>query len=847
MANDIDKTSPHYKGEFGSIYEVNQKFPNGGVAGDYVEIDGWAHYWNADRGTWCVNAQRDSYWDELLTNLTASLKLMRGASYMGMATPSTQPDDSLVKRFYFAKEAGTYSHFGNISVPQGISILYSSNGKQWILQNLLEISQGLGDSTTKVVSQKTLKDEIGKKADASELAKKANIESVDETIRQINGKFSTQEQKINKKANADEVNNVVRELRLKDSELVKKLDQKAEQSAVNAGMRQLSSEVARKADKETVNASLDLKANKRDVVKTNAAQDAEISRKANQQDVERSLNILRKEIGERTVVEGNVNNNPDEEDLTSKMGSNNREVLSLKDREYNPLEFSGKGYKILRKNILEVTCAITKIQVTKAPTTDGYVSFIVNGVETHVDLVASTDNTVALVAKKIADKLSETMNEYVTSVDGALVTCTRRFGGDVTASSFSGVSTGSEATVSESSKPELRNLLTPVMINQPNTIYEIRYDFDLNNTEITIPEGCILDFQGGNFSNGILHTDKTIVLGNPDSEIIGTIYDKDGIEISSKNKKKKCSAFNVCSSFSMFGDSLKMPNINDKRVFYRDTGMNKIWLCILLQYDDVNNKVFIPDWYDDYHKLGGLSGVVKYLRHNMGCETVCVKLHKNYNFKNTANEPNAYEEFCYKIIDEMKLINISTIFISNEEYSRIIPGSIWLECFKNIIQYAHSKDIKVGFSMNQWDKSIKNMDLELLNMIDKPYENFYPSLNWKDEKSSLSDLPMMINTVYTRLLKSKKILMDRKTNAEYGISECGIARCTKALRYPYEFNADNLGDKDTTGNIFDLFWRAILEGAEKAGVYNIANWYLDESESSDIKKDTINFIFCKVW
>ena len=139
------------------------------------------------------------------------------------------------------------------------------------------------------------------------------------------------------------------------------------------------------------------------------------------------------------------------------------------------------------------------------------------------------------------------------------------------------------------------------------------------------------------------------------------------------------------------------------------------------------------------------------------------------------------------------------------------------------------------------------MDLELLNMIDKPYENFYPSLNWKDEKSSLSDLPMMINTVYTRLLKSKKILTDRKPNAEYGISECGIARCTKALRYPYEFNADNLGDKDTTGNIFDLFWRAILEGAEKAGVYNIANWFLDESESSDIKKDTINFIFCKVW
>lgn len=291
MANDIDKTSPHYKGEFGSIYEVNQKLPNGGVAGDYVEIDGWAHYWNADRGTWCVNAQRDSYWDELITNLTASLKLMRGASYMGMATPSTQPDDSLVKRFYFAKEAGTYSHFGNISVPQGISILYSSNGKQWILQNLLEISQGLGDSTTKVVSQKTLKDELGKKADSSELAKKANIESVNETIRQINGKFSTQEQEIKKKANVDEVNNVVRDLRLKDSELGKKLDQKAEQSAVNAGMRQLSSEVARKADQSDFEAAV------KELHAKDSVQDRALAKKAEKSDIAILKDLIRAATG----------------------------------------------------------------------------------------------------------------------------------------------------------------------------------------------------------------------------------------------------------------------------------------------------------------------------------------------------------------------------------------------------------------------------------------------------------------------------------------------------------------------------------------------------------------------
>lgn len=291
MANDIDKTSPHYKGEFGSIYEVNQKFPSGGVEGDYVEIDGWAHYWNADRETWCVNAQRDSYWDELLTNLTAALKLMRGASYMGMATPTTQPDDSLVKRFYFAKEAGTYSHFSNLSVPQGISILYSSNGKQWILQNLLEISQGLGDSTTKVVSQKTLKDELGKKADVSELAKKASVDSVNEIVRQINAKFSTQDQEIKKKANAEDVNGVVRELRVKDSELGKKLNQKAEQSAVNAGMRQLSSEVARKADQSDFEAAV------KELHAKDSVQDRALAKKAEKSDIAILKDLIRAATG----------------------------------------------------------------------------------------------------------------------------------------------------------------------------------------------------------------------------------------------------------------------------------------------------------------------------------------------------------------------------------------------------------------------------------------------------------------------------------------------------------------------------------------------------------------------
>lgn len=78
-----------------------------------------------------------------------------------------------------------------------------------------------------------------------------------------------------------------------------------------------------------------------------------------------------------------------------------------------------------------------------------------------------------------------------------------------------------------------KNVLTQEMINDVNTIYEIRYDFDLNGQEIAIPEGCVLDFKGGSLSNGVLNgiikinvINKYDIIFN-DIIIEGTIVNKD--------------------------------------------------------------------------------------------------------------------------------------------------------------------------------------------------------------------------------------------------------------------------------------------------------------------------------
>ena len=58
----------------------------------------------------------------------------------------------------------------------------------------------------------------------------------------------------------------------------------------------------------------------------------------------------------------------------------------------------------------------------------------------------------------------------------------------------------------------VKNILTQNMISKPNTIYEIRYDFDANDETINIPENCTLKFKGGSLNNGTVVFNKTNII-----------------------------------------------------------------------------------------------------------------------------------------------------------------------------------------------------------------------------------------------------------------------------------------------------------------------------------------------
>lgn len=58
------------------------------------------------------------------------------------------------------------------------------------------------------------------------------------------------------------------------------------------------------------------------------------------------------------------------------------------------------------------------------------------------------------------------------------------------------------------------NLLTQNMLNKSNTIYIIQYDYDLNGQTISVPENCVLKFEGGSLSDGTIGGNNSKIVTN---------------------------------------------------------------------------------------------------------------------------------------------------------------------------------------------------------------------------------------------------------------------------------------------------------------------------------------------
>ena len=81
-----------------------------------------------------------------------------------------------------------------------------------------------------------------------------------------------------------------------------------------------------------------------------------------------------------------------------------------------------------------------------------------------------------------------------------------------------------------------KNILTQAMISHTNTIYEIRYDFDLDGERIIIPDGSLIKFNGGSLNNGNIYTDNSLVeIDRTFTDVFVNIIFENGINYVVKN------------------------------------------------------------------------------------------------------------------------------------------------------------------------------------------------------------------------------------------------------------------------------------------------------------------------
>lgn len=519
----------------------------------------------------------------------------------------------------------------------------------------------------------------------------------------------------------------------------------------------------------------------------------------------------------------------DEEDLTRSFDDNGRSVTKFADRSYSPQNFSGKGYKILRKNIKPVSLAVTKIVVSSVPTSDGYMSFIINGVESHVDVVASTDTTTEKVAAKIVLKLAESMVEYEVNKNASTITLTRKFGGKVsTPSSFSAVGTGASCIITDSNKIELRNILTPAMINQPNTIYEIRYDFDLNGMLLVDRNIEFVD-NGGSLLNGKIKVKRGCVLTLPNETLINPLYIDGKIEF--KNKPVLNDNLEVAISFFTNRRDLFVNNA------YK-IGIRKFNLCSTI-WADLQNGEYVLSCDPNKHESEFVLDIDTYLDYieDRVLDVTEIKLHQNFPEKfYRSNEQiyidlrNKYVSYVKECIDKIynrKELGIKRLSVFNEQihlssmYQSDTEVIIAKKLISEITEYGKSKGILISisyagvifFATRYIPDNVTNFE---------PTVNYYPHISF----SSLNSIP--VSNIF-----EKAESVNNFDRIKY-ISEIGTTSREKSLASPEAYK--DLGDDDYTGTIQYVFWSSVLNSQFIQKMEHVSMWYAEVWKPNDITK-----------
>lgn len=313
----------------------------------------------------------------------------------------------------------------------------------------------------------------------------------------------------------------------------------------------------------------------------------------------------------------------------------------------------------------------------------------------------------------------------------------------------------------------VKNILTQNMINKPNTVYEIRYDFDLNGTTINLSQGCILKFCGGSLNNGQLYGQNNTLIdfkNNLNVELLGEFKDNNEHHISlyykvaQKTKTKYINNLCYISKYNTFlDDTMKFNNtlgIDYYNIVYNidvddATNATKILWTSKSQfehYTTVEEAVAILKTEIDNCKHGILYAIKIHFEHN-NIKTYIDKnlkgflqLYKKYlvNFFNNLGEEYLSKIKCFIPFNEVDFLFTQAAVEKNNCAIDVIN---LMSTIKDMLPNADITTSSLNI-YNVFDDLAKDI---LLNLTYKSV-NYYPqSLSFKGENTTEQDILENIN------------------------------------------------------------------------------------------------------
>lgn len=345
---------------------------------------------------------------------------------------------------------------------------------------------------------------------------------------------------------------------------------------------------------------------------------------------------------------GTITNLADDEDIKSTENNLGVNVLKFADRTYNPINFIGKGYKILRNNIVDS-----------------------------------------------------------------------------------------------------KNILNQEMVNMPNTVYEIRYDFDLNNKNITISENCVLYFNGGILRNGNIILNNTVCISpNIDNETVnisGNMLDENNNKINPIYYWIKDDKLNFRHNLWYSVDGIEASYKKLKKL-----GFNEFQIFFDLDFETYEPKLNIKQG----EIIKGISNIIEYLN-KMNFDIRSFKFH---NFPADTAAPYM-KNIILDLLSHSQFSLVESVFLINENTPIYTSGN-YLQ-YVNVVNEIKRLYPNIDFTFtSSGNTSLFYADAAPLYRLNelgvKGYGiNFYPLLCITNKNTgSLDNLISMFKTFITRYINS---------------------------------------------------------------------------------------------